>query len=109
MFEHAPTGTFVTRRSFMEYVGAGLYGTALASLLSHDAFGGSPGTSESAEAMPGAPRPTYDTSLRRTQFEPKAKAVIHLFMNGGPSQMDLFDPKPELDRNHGKSYFEKIA
>jgi hypothetical protein len=30
-------------------------------------------------------------------------------MNGGPSQMDLFDPKPELDRNHGKSYFEKIA
>jgi hypothetical protein len=30
-------------------------------------------------------------------------------MNGGPSQMDLFDPKPELDRRHGESYFDKIA
>ena len=39
----------------------------------------------------------------------KAKAVIHLFMNGGPSQMDLFDPKPELDKHHGKPYFDKIA
>jgi hypothetical protein len=40
---------------------------------------------------------------------PKANSVIHLFMNGGPSQMDLFDPKPELDRHHGESYFSKIA
>jgi hypothetical protein len=30
-------------------------------------------------------------------------------MNGGPSQMDLFDPKPELDKRHGQSYFDKIA
>ena len=35
--------------------------------------------------------------------------MIHLFMNGGPSQMDLFDPKEELDRRHGKPYFDKIA
>ena len=35
--------------------------------------------------------------------------MIHLFMNGGPSQMDLFDPKPTLDQHHGKPYFDKIA
>ena len=51
----------------------------------------------------------YDLQPRQPHFEPQAKAVIHLFMNGGPSQMDLFDPKPELQKNHGKSFFEKIA
>ena len=35
-------------------------------------------------------------------FAPKAKHVVHLFMNGGPSQVDTFDPKPELDKWHGK-------
>jgi hypothetical protein len=36
------------------------------------------------------------------QFAPRAKRVIHLFMNGGPSQVDTFDPKPELTRYSGK-------
>jgi hypothetical protein len=40
---------------------------------------------------------------RVSQFAPKAKRVIHLFMNGGPSQMDTFDPKPKLNAFHGKS------
>ncbi len=35
-------------------------------------------------------------------FAPKAKRVIHLFMNGGPSHVDTFDPKPELTKWHGK-------
>src|SRR5690606_16760346 len=35
-------------------------------------------------------------------FKPRAKNVIFLFMEGAPSQMDLFDPKPELERWHGK-------
>ena len=35
-------------------------------------------------------------------FAPKAKRVIHLFMNGGPSHVDTFDPKPELSKWHGK-------
>eukprot|EP00913_Durusdinium_trenchii_P010939 g10268.t1 len=60
-----------------------------------------------------------DSQLRRisliaygrlpTNEDARPKAVIHLFMNGGPSQMDLFDPKPKLTQLHGKSYFEKIA
>src|SRR4051812_36302194 len=36
------------------------------------------------------------------QFPGKAKRVVHLFMNGGPSHVDTFDPKPQLTRFHGK-------
>src|ERR1700712_2783032 len=36
------------------------------------------------------------------QFAPRAKRVIHLFMNGGPSQVDTFDPKPSLAKYNGK-------
>jgi hypothetical protein len=50
-----------------------------------------------------------DLKPREPHFPARAKAVIHLFQNGGPSQMDLFDPKPELDRLHGKSYADKLA
>ena len=50
-----------------------------------------------------------DLAPRHSHFAPRTKAVIHLFMNGGPSQMDLFDPKPELTRRHGQSYFDQIA
>ena len=39
---------------------------------------------------------------KRPHFEPKAKRVIHFFMNGGPSQVDTFDPKPLLDKYDGK-------
>ncbi len=50
-----------------------------------------------------------DLLPRAPHFPARAKSVIHLFMNGGPSQMDLFDPKPELDRRHGEAYFDRIA
>lgn len=46
---------------------------------------------------------------RASHFPGRARSVIQLFMNGGPSQMDLLDPKPELNRRHGQSYFDKIA
>jgi len=39
---------------------------------------------------------------KQPHFSPKAKHVVHLFMNGGPSQVDTFDPKPELEKWHGK-------
>lgn len=84
----------LTRRGFFSRVGTGLFGAALAHLL-----GDGIGASES----------TPDLRPRSPHFPAKAKAVIHLFMNGGPSQMDLFDPKPELDRRHGQPYFSKIA
>ena len=40
--------------------------------------------------------------IPKPDFAPRAKNVIFLFMNGGVSQVDTFDPKPELDRFHGQ-------
>src|SRR5688572_15410656 len=83
-----------TRRHFFRSVAGGVYGAALAHLI---------GSEARAEPAP------LDLRPRAPHFEPKATAVIHLFMNGGPSPMDLFDPKPALDRLHGRPYFDKIA
>ncbi len=93
-----------SRRRFFQHMSGGLGQAALLSLLGRDLPGAM------AEVAHGsAPGQVFDLEPRRPHFEPKAKAVIHLFMNGGPSQVDLFDPKSELTRNHGKSYFNKIA
>ncbi|SVC15395.1 uncharacterized protein METZ01_LOCUS268249, partial [marine metagenome] len=54
--------------------------------------------SEDAIALPA----TNPMIARGSHFAPKAKRVIHLFMNGGPAHMDTFDPKPELSRWSGK-------
>ena len=87
-----------TRRGFFERASTGLHGAALVYLLGRDAF-----------AASTAIGPYLDLKPRPTHFEPKARSVIHLFMNGGPSQMDLFDPKPMLDKHHGESYSDKLA
>ena len=49
-----------------------------------------------------------DLSPRRAHFAPRAKSVIMLMQNGGPSQMELFDPKPELNRRAGEVYGTKV-
>src|SRR6476620_1450100 len=54
------------------------------------------GTVALAEALSGAAREPG------VHFTPKAKRVIFLFLNGGMSQVDTFDPKPMLDKHHGK-------
>jgi hypothetical protein len=87
-----------TRRSFFTRVAGGIHGAALAYLLGRDLYGADEAARRSSDLKPRPPH-----------FTPKAKAVIHLFMNGGPSQMDLFDPKPLLDKHHGKPHFDKIA
>jgi hypothetical protein len=92
-----------TRRGFFDQVSSGICGAALSYLLSQDGFGGSAQGAEQTSPQRG------DLAPRIPHIAPKARAVIHLFMNGGPSQMDLFDPKPVLDQQHGNSYFEKIA
>ena len=51
--------------------------------------------------VPLAPR-TFDLLPKPPHFAPKARRVVPLFMNGGPSQVDTFDPKPALDRFHGQ-------
>ena len=42
------------------------------------------------------------TAMAEPHFAPKAKRVIFLFLNGGLSQVDTFDPKPQLTKQHGK-------
>jgi hypothetical protein len=99
-----------TRRGFFERAADGIYGTALASLLARDLFGdaGALGAG-AADQTPGAPRRFYDLKPRAPQFNAKAKAVIQLFMHGGPSQVDLFDYKPTLEKHNGESYFDKLV
>jgi hypothetical protein len=89
------TSALLSRRDLFRSIPGGICGAALASLLNADSL--------------RAGAPYTDLAPRKPHFPAKAKAVIHLFQNGGPSQMDLFDPKPELDRLHGKTYAEKLA
>ena len=97
-----------SRRSFFEQVGSGLCGAALASVLSDDLFGRSLQAAEQTHSQ-NAMLKQYDLRPKSTHFNPPARSVIQLFMNGGPSQMDLFDPKEELEKKHGMSYFGEIA
>jgi hypothetical protein len=91
---------FLTRRGFFTRVAGGIHGAALAYLFGREGYG-------AFAAQPN--RSVLDLKPRVPHFPAKARAVIHLFMNGGPSQMDLFDPKPTLDKHHGKPYFDRIA
>jgi hypothetical protein len=50
-----------------------------------------------------------DLRPKGPHFSPKAKSVIHLFMNGGPSQVDLFDPKPLLKKYEGQPPSRELA
>ena len=69
--------THLTRRGFFSRVGDGLHGAALAYLLGQDLVSPSAALAESTE------RRIYDLKARDPHFEPKAKSVIHFFMNGG--------------------------
>ncbi|HXJ59435.1 MAG TPA: DUF1501 domain-containing protein [Verrucomicrobiae bacterium] len=73
--------------------GTGFGVLALGSVLDQAGLLTGPARAESA-AFPLAPRAPH--------FTAKARRVVHLFMNGGPSQVDTFDPKPALDRYHGQ-------
>jgi hypothetical protein len=76
-------------------MGAGFTGLALTALLDQDGFFGAKAVAAPAGVAPMSPR-TAHLPLR-------AKACIFLFMYGGPSQMDLFDYKPELNKRHGQT------
>src|SRR6516164_10578270 len=94
----------MTRRNFFERMSGGIYGAALTYL-----FGKELGIESRLAAAGNENTIPADLKPRRPHFSGRAKSVIHLFMNGGPSQMDLFDPKPALEKHHGQSYFDKIA
>src|SRR5579884_205813 len=82
----------LTRRQMLRRCANGFGAVALSALLADRAFAG--------EANPLAPKPTH--------FPPRARSVIFLYMDGGPSQVDTFDPKPRLDREHGQPIQMKV-
>src|SRR5437899_4868805 len=88
----------ITRRHFFRGCGVGVGKIALASLLS-GAFTGRTTANPGANA-PGSP--VNPLAPKPPHFAPKAKRIIHLFMAGAPSQLDLFDYKPKLVQYEGK-------
>ncbi|MBN9690457.1 MAG: DUF1501 domain-containing protein [Verrucomicrobia bacterium] len=92
-----PTPCGRSRREFLWQMGGGFAGVALADLLSRSGVAHAAVPDPAADlTRPLAPRPAH--------FPTRAKHVVFLFMNGGPSQVDTFDPKPALTRYHGKPY-----
>src|SRR4051812_35772567 len=87
----------ITRREVLWRLGSGLGGIALADLLARDGL--LAGTAEGADIA--QPRPGLNGGLHHRA---KVRRVIQLFMNGGASQMDTFDYKPELERRHGQRF-----
>ena len=84
------------RREFLRKAGGGFGMFGLASLLASD------GLLPSASAAQGFLPSASPLAPRQPQFAPRAKRIIWLFMHGGPSHVDLFDPKPDLVRLHGE-------
>ena len=83
----------MSRRHFLNSFGMGLGSIALSSLLKPDALLGATNSRG---------------SLGTSHFPPKAKRIIYLFQSGGPSQLDLYDPKPTLIKKHGTELPEEI-
>ncbi|MEM7143482.1 MAG: DUF1501 domain-containing protein [Verrucomicrobiota bacterium] len=82
----------LSRREMLAKSAGGLGGLALSSLLG----------SSVAQAAGGGHGGTFDLKTKAPPFAPKATSIIFLYMGGGPSQVDLFDPKPALTKYDGK-------
>jgi hypothetical protein len=89
MHAHVPPAH--SRRDFLFHAGGGLGGIALNWLIARDA--------RADGKLPASKNPLDE---KKPHFEPKAKRVIFMFMVGGPSQMDIFEPKPGLEKWAGK-------
>ncbi len=83
------------RRAFLRQAGGGFGAVALAALL--------------ADEQLAAAAPASDSlAPKQPHFKPRAKSVLFLYMDGGPSQVDTFDPKPRLNREHGQPFGMKM-
>lgn len=88
-----------TRREMLQQTANGFGAVALAALTADPAYGA--GSEPSGKpANPLAPKPPH--------YRPRAKNVIFLYMDGGPSQVDTFDPKPRLAQEHGRPFPGKV-
>ncbi len=82
----------IRRRTFLADLGMGFTGLALAAMLHRDGY--------------ASPATAWTPPDGKPHFPPKAKSVIWLFMNGGVSHLETFDPKPEINKYAGKSIVE---
>ena len=87
----------LNRRIFLKSGGTAVGTAALVSLLQ-----------QSANSMPANSMPANVAQSGFPGFAPKAKRIIYLFQSGAPSQMDLFDPKPQMDEHRGEDLPESI-
>ena len=95
---------FLTRRDFVRRTGMGMGMLALGGILGESGIFGPAGAvaaEQISSTNPLAARTPW-------HFAPKAKRVIHIFLNGGASQVDTFDPKPELDKWNGREIPTKL-
>ena len=90
------------RRHFISQQAFGIGSLGLAWLLNQDNLLADP-------TKPELERRTFDLAPRPPGHKPQATAMISMFMQGGPSQVDLFDPKPELRRRHLQDYIGDLT
>src|SRR6185437_2280822 len=88
------------RRRFLAGGLSGASAAVLASLLERDGILAVEPPDGAAKHDPTLPRPPH--------FAPKAKRIIYIYLEGGPSQMDLFDPKPQLNKLDGQPLPESM-
>jgi len=90
------TRPWLTRRNILQTAGFGIGGLALQYLLHQEGL-------TAAEHAPAGKPSFQDLKPRSGSFPAQARAMVHFMQNGGPSQMDLFDPKLELQKRAGQS------
>src|SRR4051812_14862915 len=93
----------LTRRDFLVSTARGVGGLAFAKLLEADGL-------LATDARKGATStPANPLAVKPPHFAPKAKQCIFLYMEGGVSQLDLFDPKPKLNELNGQKLPESMT
>ena len=98
-----PRSRYMSRRDLIFRAGEGMSGVALAYLLnSQGLLAASPGSVDSKMACIATTDAETPVLPKTPHFQPRAKSVISLFMSGGVSHVDTFDPKPMLDKFHGR-------
>jgi hypothetical protein len=95
---------FWSRRDFLWEAGCGISGVALAQMLSQQGLL----AADVSEACSATPLGANPYALKPPHFKPRAKAVISLFMTGGPGAMDLWDYKPALTKYAGEPLDGKV-
>src|SRR5262249_6260274 len=93
----------ISRRDLLGRLGRGCGLVGLAAVLA-DEMVANRSAALAGEAITGAaPAARAPPAAKPPPYEPQARRVIHLFMNGGPSQVDTFDPKPALEKYSGQA------